>query len=77
LEKKPSRFNRPVSIKLGTNHPWVKGILNIKIIIIKGPALFKGEIITKMQKFEEVFDQFSPRESLSQRSSYLHEIFLT
>jgi hypothetical protein len=23
-----SRTSRPISIKLGTNHPWVKGILN-------------------------------------------------
>jgi hypothetical protein len=25
--KKISRTSRPISIKLGTNHPWVKGIL--------------------------------------------------
>jgi hypothetical protein len=23
-----SRTNRPISIKLGTNHHWVKGVLN-------------------------------------------------
>jgi hypothetical protein len=30
-EKKPtffSRTSRPISIKLGTNHPWLKGIQN-------------------------------------------------
>jgi hypothetical protein len=37
----------PISIKLGTNYPWVMGIL---IVQIKGQVLFKGEIITKMQK---------------------------
>jgi hypothetical protein len=30
IEKKIffSRTSRPISFKLGTNHPWVKGILN-------------------------------------------------
>jgi hypothetical protein len=32
-------------MKLGTNHPWVKGI---QVVQIKGQALFKGEILTKM-----------------------------
>jgi hypothetical protein len=40
-----SRTSRPISIKLGINHPWVKGILNCSK---KGQILFKGEIITKM-----------------------------
>jgi hypothetical protein len=39
-----SRTSRPISIKLGTNYPWVMGILNCS-------NLFKGEIITKMQKW--------------------------
>jgi hypothetical protein len=30
-----SRTSRPISIKLGINHPWVKGILNCSI---KGPG---------------------------------------
>jgi hypothetical protein len=42
-----SRTSRPNSIKLGINHPWVKGILNCS----KGQVLFKGEIISKMQKW--------------------------
>jgi hypothetical protein len=37
-----SRTSRPISMKLGINHPWVKGIL---IVQIKGQVLFKGEII--------------------------------
>jgi hypothetical protein len=28
LKKKISRTSRPISIKLGINHSWVKGILN-------------------------------------------------
>jgi hypothetical protein len=35
-------------MKLGIIHPWVKGIL---IVQIKGQVLFKGEIITKIQKW--------------------------
>jgi hypothetical protein len=30
-----SRTSRPISIKLGINHPWVKGILNCSN---KGPS---------------------------------------
>jgi hypothetical protein len=48
LKKIFSRTSRPISIKLGTNHPWVKGIL---IVQIKDQVVFKGEIITKMQKW--------------------------
>jgi hypothetical protein len=40
-----SRTRRPISIKLGTYHPQVKGILNFQI---KGQVLLKGEIITKI-----------------------------
>jgi hypothetical protein len=42
-----SRTSRPISIKLGINHPWVQ---EFYIVQIKGQVLFKGEIITKMQK---------------------------
>jgi hypothetical protein len=38
-----SRTSRPITIKLGMNHPWVQGILNCSN---EGPGL-KGEIITK------------------------------
>jgi hypothetical protein len=41
-----SRTIWPISIKLGKNHPWVKGIL---IVQIKGQVHFKGEINTKME----------------------------
>jgi hypothetical protein len=34
LIKISSGTNTPISIKLGANHPWVKGILNCTI---KGP----------------------------------------
>jgi hypothetical protein len=50
--------SRPISIKLGTNHhPWVKEILDYTI---KGQVLFKGEIITKMQKIGEVIEKVFP-----------------
>jgi hypothetical protein len=45
IEKKFSRTSRPISIKLGTKHSWVK---TNEIVQIKGQALFKGEIITKI-----------------------------
>jgi hypothetical protein len=35
LKKIFSRTSRPISIKLGINHPWVKGILNC---LHKGPG---------------------------------------
>jgi hypothetical protein len=47
LKKIFSRTSRPISIKLGLNHAWLKGIL---IVQIKGQVLFKGEIITKIQR---------------------------
>jgi hypothetical protein len=36
-----TRTSRPVSVKLGTKHPWVKGIQSCSI---KGQVLFKGKI---------------------------------
>ena len=38
------RTTRPITTKLATNYPWVKGI---KVCSNEGPALFQGEIITK------------------------------
>jgi hypothetical protein len=38
LKKIFSRTSRPISIKLGINHPWEKGILNC---INKGPGPFQ------------------------------------
>jgi hypothetical protein len=43
------RTSFPISIKLGTYHPWVKGILNHSHI---GPGPLQKGIITKMQKNE-------------------------
>jgi hypothetical protein len=72
LKKIFSRTSRPISIKLGINRPWVKGTLNCS----KGQVLFKGEIITEMQKMGwSHLKIFSP-EPLSQNRSYLHESFL-
>jgi hypothetical protein len=51
----------------------VKGIQNCS----KGQVLFKGEILTMVQKFGEVIEKFSPREPLGQNSSDLHESSLT
>jgi hypothetical protein len=42
-----------------------------------GQVLFKGEIITRMQKVYDVILKFCPREPLSQNRSYLHESSLT
>jgi hypothetical protein len=33
-----SRTSRPISIKLGINHPWVKGTLNCQQFVQKGPG---------------------------------------
>jgi hypothetical protein len=42
IEKKNffPRTSKPISIKLGTNHPWVKGILNCSN---KGPCPLRGD----------------------------------
>jgi hypothetical protein len=52
-----SRTSRPISIKLGTKHPWVKGILNCSN---KGPGPFQRGDNHKMQKFGKVIEFFSP-----------------
>ena len=39
-----SRTTGPISTKLGTKHPWVKGI---QVCSNEGPYLLKGEIIGK------------------------------
>jgi hypothetical protein len=52
-----SRTSRPISIKLSTNHPWVKGILNFTI---KGPGPLQRGDNHKMQKFGEVIGIFFP-----------------
>jgi hypothetical protein len=45
-----SRTSVPKSIKLDTNFPSVKD----KSVQIKGQVLFKGEIITKMLKWDGI-----------------------
>jgi hypothetical protein len=40
-----SRTNRPISIKLGINHHWVRGLLNCSN---KGPGPLQREIVAKM-----------------------------
>jgi hypothetical protein len=50
LKKKISfRTSRPLSIKLGTNHPWVKGILDCSK---KGPGPLKRGNDYKNAKME-------------------------
>jgi hypothetical protein len=51
-KKKFSETSRPILIKLDANHTQVKGI---QIVRIKAHVLFKGNIITKMQKYGESF----------------------
>ena len=49
IEKKIfSRTSRPIQIKLGINHPWVKGILNCSN---KGPGPLQRGDNHKMQKW--------------------------
>jgi hypothetical protein len=43
-----SRTSRPISIELGMNHPWVKGILNCSN---RGPGPFQMGDNHKMQNF--------------------------
>jgi hypothetical protein len=40
-----SRTAEPILTKVGTNHPWVKGIL---IVQIKGNLLVQGEILKQV-----------------------------
>jgi hypothetical protein len=54
------RASKRISTKFGTNQPWVKRIKNCPI---EGPGevLVQGHnIITKMQKWGEVIEKFSP-----------------
>jgi hypothetical protein len=71
IEKKNfSRTSRPVSVKLGINHPWVKGILNCSN---KGPSLPQRGDIYKNTKMGwghlKIF-------SRTAEPKYLHESFL-
>jgi hypothetical protein len=65
-----SRICRPISIKLGTNYPWV-------IVQIKDQVSFDWEIIKKKSKTGwghlKVYNSQDP---MTQKSSYLHASFL-
>jgi tRNA splicing ligase len=66
-----SRTSRPISIKLDTNHAWVKGILNCSN---KGPdPLQRGD--NHKNEVDTFKNLFSP-EPQNQNRSYLHESFL-
>jgi hypothetical protein len=69
-----SRTSRPISIKLGMNHSWVKRILNCSN---KGPGPFQRAYNHKIAKlWLGHWKKDFPWEPLSQNSSYLHESFL-
>ena len=68
------RTSRPISIKLGINHPWVKEILNCSN---KGPGLLQRGDNHKNAKMGWVYlRKSSSTEPLSQNRSYFHESFL-
>jgi hypothetical protein len=72
-----SRTSRPISIKHGTNHPWVKGVLNYTKRKRKtGPAPLQRGDNNKIAKYD-IIEKFIPPEPLSQNGSYLHESVLT
>ena len=57
------RTTGPVSTKLGTKYPWVKGI---HIYSNEGPRPFQGEVITKLQKYiDEILKIFYSRTTRS------------
>jgi hypothetical protein len=67
-----SRTSKPISIKLGTNYPWVK---RIKDCSKEGPGSFPRRDNHRNAKIG--WDPFkSSQEPMSQKSSYLHKSFL-
>jgi hypothetical protein len=65
-----SGINRPISIKLGRNHPWV-------IVKIKDQASFGWEIITKKLRIGwGHLKVYTSQDPMTQKSSYLHVSFL-
>ena len=66
-----SRTTEPISTKLGINHLWVK---SLKFVQMKGPALFQGEIISKLQKYIDKFKKSSSPEPLGQFQLNLAQI---
>jgi hypothetical protein len=68
-----SRISRPISIKLGINHPWVKGNINCSN---KGPGPLQRGDNHRNAKMGWGHLKSSSPEPLSQNRSYLHESFL-
>ena len=52
-----SRTTGPISTKLGTNYPWVKGI---QVCLNEEPLWFWGRIISKSQKSFTKFSKYFP-----------------
>ena len=79
-----SRSTEPISTKLGTNHPWLKGYqvcsnegpAFIQVCLNEGPALFQGEIITKYQTYIDKFKKCSFPKPLDQFYLNLAQIIL-
>ena len=69
LQNQQANFNQ-------TWHRSSLGKVEVKIVQIKGQVFFKGEIITKMQKWGGVIEKSSSPEPLSQNRLYLHENFV-
>jgi hypothetical protein len=67
-----SRNSGPISIKLGTNHPWEKGIQIGPVPFRRGDSKKKFRNFAKSLK--NVLDEKLP---LGQNMSYSHESFLT
>jgi hypothetical protein len=74
LKKIFSRTSRPILIKLGVNHPWVKGTLNCSK---KGPDPFQRGYNHRNAKigWGHLKISFS-RKTEPELRSYLHESFL-
>jgi hypothetical protein len=66
-------FSQPISMKLGTNLPWVKRIKNCSI---EGPGSFPRGDNQRNAKIRWGHLKSSSQEPQSQRSSYLQESFL-
>jgi hypothetical protein len=67
------RTSKPISIKFGTNHPWVK---RIKDCSKQGPGSFPRGDNHRNAKINGIILKSSSQEPLSQKSSYLHKSFL-
>jgi hypothetical protein len=62
----------PISIKLGTNHPWVKGILNCSDKG-RGPLQMGNNYKDVKMGWGHFQKKISSPEPLGQNRSYLHE----